>query len=240
MAKRGRPNRSNPHAEHLIFRTELSVCPACGEPLTSLGNAAHSVKTVQTLAGEFHVVAYSRLCANPECKKYGIHYHAVGHLYIALPFETYGLDVVAFIGWQRDQELRRFSEILSLLQGRGIRINERSVGRLYRLYQALVTGNWKKVQERLETVAQEHGGLVLAAGGLKPNGCGSPLYVLYEVLSGTPVHGMWIEQADASHLTIWLRRCPLGDFKVLATLSDNEKALVRALKTVWSESPHQL
>jgi len=134
MVQRGRPNRSNPYAERLIFRTELSVCPAYGEPLTSVGNAAHSVKTVQTLAGEFHVVTYSRLCANRKCEKYGTHYHAVGHLYIALPFETYGLDVVAFIGWQRDQKQRQFSEILSLLQGRGIYINERSVGRLYRLY----------------------------------------------------------------------------------------------------------
>lgn len=240
MAKRGRPRRSNPHAERMIFRAELSVCPACGEPLTSVGNAAHSVKTVQTFEGEFHVVAYSRLCANSECEKCGTHYHAVGHLRIALPSETYGLDVVAFIGWQRDREQRRFSEIVSMLHERGIIINERSVGRLYRLYQALVKGGWKQVQERLEQAAQEYGGIILAADGLQPDGCEATLYTLYEALSGTPVEAMWIEQADAPHLTAWLRRCSLGDFKVLATLSDNEKALVIALRRVWPEAPHQL
>jgi hypothetical protein len=240
MAGKGRPKRSNPQAERKIFRAELSNCLVCGEPLTSVGNVAHSAKTVQTFEGEFHVVAYSRLCDNPQCDKCGHHYHAVGHLRVALPYETYGLDIVAFIGWQRDRGQRRFSEITLMLNHEGIVINERSVGRLYRLYQALLKGCWKKVQERLEQAEQEYGGLILAADGLQPDGCGGTLYVLYEVLSGTPVHAMWIEVADTVHLTDWLRPCPLADFKVLATMSDHEEALVKALTTVYSEAPHQL
>ena len=88
MAKRGRPKRSNPQAERKIFKAELESCPACNERLTSIGNAAHSKKTVQTLKGEFHVVAYSRLCDTPGCEKEGHHYHGVGHLQIALPGES--------------------------------------------------------------------------------------------------------------------------------------------------------
>ena len=172
MVKRGRPQRSNPQAERKIFTAELTGCPTCHEPLSSVGNTAHSIKTVQTFAGEFHVVAYSRLCACPECEKYGHHYHGVGHLQVALPGETYGMDVVAFIGWQRDREHRRFSEIKVLLNDKGIVINERSVGRLYRLYQALVKGGWKKGQARLAQAEREHGGLILAADGLQPDGCG--------------------------------------------------------------------
>jgi hypothetical protein len=218
----------------------LAACPTCHQPLSSVGNSAHSIKTVQTFEGEFHVVAYSRLCDHPECEKHGTHYHAVGHLHIALPGETYGLDVVAFIGWQRDREQRRFSEIRVMLEDKGIVINERSVGRLYRLYQALIKGGWKKGRERLARAEREHGGLILAADGLQPDGCGGTLYVLYEVLSGTPVLAMWLETADALHLTAWLRQAPVADFKVLATMSDHEEALVIALRTVWSEAPHQL
>lgn len=88
MAKRGRPKRSNPQAERKIFTAELASCPACGEALTSVGNSAHSIKTVQTFAGEFQVVAYSRLCGNSDCDQYRTHYHAVGHLQVALPGET--------------------------------------------------------------------------------------------------------------------------------------------------------
>jgi len=240
MAERGRPPRSNSQAERLIFGAELSNCPVCGVPLTSAGNAAHSAKTVQTFDGEFYVVAYSRLCGNSQCAKYGNHYHAVGHLRVALPNETYGLDIVAFIGWQHDREQRRFSEIAKTLNRRSIAINERSVGRLYRLYQALLKGSWEKIQKRLQQAEQEYGGLILASDGLQPDGCGGMLYVLYEVLSGTPVHAMWIEVADAIHLTAWLKQRPLVEFKVLATMSDHEDALVIALTTVYSKAPHQL
>jgi hypothetical protein len=208
--------------------------------LSSVGNSAHSIKTVQTFEGEFHVVAYSRRCDNRECEQYGRHYHAVGHLQVALPGETYGLDVVAFIGWQRDREQRRLSEIKVLLNDKDIEINERSVGRLYRLYQALIKGGWKKGQARLAQAEQEYGGLILAGDGLQPDGCGGTLYVLYEVLGGTPVSAMWLETADAIHLTAWLRQAPVADFKVQATMSDHEDALVIALTTVWADAPHQL
>jgi hypothetical protein len=80
------------------------------------------------------------------------------------------------------------------------------------------------------------------ADGLAPDGEGPQLYVLWEVLSGTPVSGMLIDQADTSHLTDWLTGCRdlTGHLPVLALLSDKEKALVTALRTVWSEVPHQL
>jgi hypothetical protein len=240
MAKRGRPKRSNPQAERKIFRAELAACPTCNQALSSVGNSAHSIKTVQTFEGELHVVAYSRRCANPTCEQYGHHYHAVGHLGVALPGETYGLDVVAFIGWQRDREHQRFSEIRRKLNDKGIEINERSVGRLYRLYQALIKGGWKKGQARLAQAEAEYGGLILAGDGLQPDGCGGTLYVLYEVLSGTPVSAQWLETADAIHLTAWLRQAPVADLKVLATMSDHEEALVIALTTVWVDAPHQL
>ena len=84
MAKRGRPTRSNPQAERKIFKAEIEVCPSCNEKLTSVGNTAHSKKTVQTLDGEYQVVAYSRLCNTNGCEKKGHHYHAVGQLGIAL------------------------------------------------------------------------------------------------------------------------------------------------------------
>jgi transposase-like protein len=68
------------------------------------------------------------------------------------------------------------------------------------------------------------------------------LYVLWEVFSGTPISGMLIDQADEKHLTDWLNECRdlLDDMPVLALLSDKEKALVGALRAVWSTAAHQL
>ena len=99
---------------------------------------------------------------------------------------------------------------------------------------------YKKVRSRLAKTEQEYGGLVLASDGLKPDGCGGTLYVLYEVLGGTPVAAAWQEVADTIHLTAWLQQSEAADFKVLATMSDHEEALVIGLNTVWSDAKHQL
>jgi len=242
MAEKRRPKRRNPKAERLTFVCELECCPKCGERLSSEGCAAHSDKTVQTLDGDFYVVAYSRVCQNAECDAYGTHFHAGGHLRVSPPYSTYGLDVIAFVGIQRDREHKQFAEIQGLLNERGVAINDWSVGRLYRLFLALVEGTWPQRRERMAAAAAKHGGLILMADGLAPDGEGPQLYVLWEVLSGTPISGMLIDQADTSHLTEWLTGCRelMGDLPVLALLSDKEKALVAALRTVWSEVPHQL
>jgi hypothetical protein len=242
MAEKRRPKRRNPQAEHLTFVCELEYCPKCGERLSSKGSAAHSDKTVQTLDGDFFVVAYSRVCQNPECDEYGTHFHAGGHLRVSPPYCTYGLDVIAFVGIQRDREHKQFVEIQGLLNERGVAINDWSVGRLYRLFLALIEGTWPQRRERMAAAAAKHGGLILMADGLAPDGEGPRLYVLWEVLSGTPISGMLIDQADASHLTDWLTACRdlTDNLPVLALLSDKEKALVAALRTVWPEVPHQL
>lgn len=242
MAEKRRPKRRNPNAARLSAVCELENCPHCGKRLSSVSNAAHSHKTVQTLAGTFYVVAYSRVCHNRECSGYGTHFHAAEHLKVSLPYSTYGLDVVAFVGVQREREHRQFTEIQEQLNQRGVEINDTSVGRLYRLFTALLEGAWPQRRERVAQAAAQHGGVILMADGLEPDGAGPQLYVLWEVFSGTPVGGMLIDKADETHLTQWLGECRdrLGDLPVLALLSDQEKALVAALRTVWPQAPHQL
>jgi hypothetical protein len=194
------------------------------------------------MQGEFYVVAYSRVCQSGECDKYGTHFHAAEHLKVSPPYSTYGMDVIAFVGIQRDREHKQFGEIQRLLNERGVEINDWSVGRLYRLFLALLEGSWPRRRERMATAAAQHGGLILMADGLAPDGAGPQLYVLWEVLSGTPISGMLIDQADTPHLRKWLTECRalLDGLPVLALLSDQEKALATALRTVWKDARHQL
>jgi hypothetical protein len=240
MAKqpKHRPHREYPEAKRVIVECELTTCPHCGSILKAR-KPWHSRKQVQTLAGPLFVAGRSKECANPTCSHHGEHYYASRTLLISLPYSTYGLDVLAFIGWQHEHEHRQLKEIQGELNRRGIAINERNVGKLYRQFLALLAAADQKALRQLEATAAQHGGLIWAIDALQPEGSGSLLYVLYEVLSGTAVAAAQLEQATAEELATWLAPYRQLPFAALATLSDGEEAIIGALKHSWPAAPHQ-
>jgi hypothetical protein len=190
-------------------------------------------KTVQTLSGPLFVAGKSKVCVNPACSHPGRHYYASGVLWISLPRSTYGLDVLAWIGWQHEHEHRQLAEIWRELNQRGIVVNERNVGKLYRQFLALLGGLTERKRQRLAAVAEQSGGLIWAIDALKPEGYGTLLYVLYEVLSETPMAAIALDHPTADELADWLRPYQALPFPVLATLSDGEEAIIAAFRTCW-------
>jgi hypothetical protein len=79
-------------------------------------------KTVQTMSGAVFVAGKSKECKNLACTHFNKHYYAGGVLKYSLPNSTYGLDVLAFIGWQHENEHQQLIEIQENLNQRGIEI----------------------------------------------------------------------------------------------------------------------
>jgi hypothetical protein len=158
---------------------------------------------------------------------------------ISLPHSTYGLDVLAYIGWQHEHEHQQLVEIQRELNEREILINERNTGKLYRQFLALLGGLNERLEKRLKETAEEHGGLIWALDALQPEGHGTLLYVLYEVLSSTPVAAIQLEHAKTRELVEWLAPYKALPYAVLATLSDGENAIIEALETCWPAAPRQ-
>lgn len=235
---RHRPERSFPEAPRLIVECELERCVHCGAPLVPSGTW-HVRKQVQTLAGPLFVAGKSKQCSNAECAHASQHYHASGVVRISLPHSTYGLDVLTFIGWQHEHEHRQLVEIQGQLNARGILVCERNVGRLYRQFLALLGGLTAETEQQLAETAERHGGLIWGIDALQPEGHGTLLYVLYEVLSGTPVAGIQLEHATCEELVEWLQPYQALPHQVLATLSDGEEAIMAALEQCWPEAPRQ-
>jgi len=235
---RHRPQRSFPEAERVILECELEECVHCGRPLVP-GGTWHVRKYVQTMRGPLFVAGKSKKCNWPDCSHSGHHYHASKVLRISLPQSTYGLDVLTFIGWQHDQEHKQFVEIEEKLKQRGIEVSERHVGRLYRQFLALLGGMNKSVKQRLDETVEKHGGVIWGIDALQPEGHGTLLYVLYEVLSGTPVAGIQLDHPTAEELIEWLEPYQALPYQVLATLSDGEKAIIAALEIYWPDVPRQ-
>lgn len=179
---RHRPTRKFENAKRVILECDLDTCPHCGVSL-KFRNTWHMRKYVQTLKGALFVAGKTKECPNLECTHTGKHYYASKALMISLPKSTYGLDVLAYIGWEREHEHKQFVEIQRDLNQKGILINGRNTGKLYRQFLALLGGMSDAAREKLEETVAEHGGVIWALDALQPEGDGTLLYVLYVGLS---------------------------------------------------------
>jgi hypothetical protein len=235
---RHRPVRRFPDAPRQIVDCPFAVCLHCGAALASR-RPWHTRKTVQTLAGPLFVAGKSKECVNTACPQVGMRYYASQVLAVSLPKSTYGLDVLAFVGWQHEHEHRQLVEIQRLLNARGVLINERNVGKLYRQFLALLGGLSPQREARVAAAAAAHGGVVWAVDALQPEGDGTLLYVLYEAVSGTPISALAATHASAAELSAWLQAAQQLPYRVLATLSDGEASIGAALRACWPSAPHQ-
>ena len=235
---RHRPHREYPDAKRLVLDPDIVNCPICNQALKARRNW-HSRKTIQTLNGPLFVAGKTKECVNPTCRNYHKRYYASRVWLYSLPGSTYGLDVLAWIGWQHEHEHRQLVEIQRQLNQRGVAVNERNVGKLYRQFLALLSATSENTRESLAKTVQEYGGLIWAVDALEPEGPCGWLYVLYEVLSGKPVAALQGERIDQKDLEDWLRPYQSLQLPVLATLSDGERTIMAAFTTCWPEAPHQ-
>jgi len=233
---RHRPERSYPEAKRLIFVSALDTCVHCGAELKLRPNW-HVRKTIQTMQGPLFLAGRAKVCPNVECTHGGTRYYASQVLLLSLPNSTYGLDVLAYIGWRHEHDQRQLVEIQRELNQKGIEINERNVGKLYRQYLALLGATSEVIRKKLAAIVEKHGGLIFGVDALQPEGHGSLLYVLYEILSGTVVSAIQLESPNEKELTDWLMT--YQDYPVLASVSDGEERIIAALRAVWPNAPRQ-
>jgi hypothetical protein len=233
---RHRPLRKNTKAKRQIFTSDLKYCAHCGAELKPRPNW-HTRKTIQTMKGPLFIAGKAMECVNTACTHVGTRYYASQVLMYSLPFSTYGLDVLAYIGWRHEHDLRQLVEIQRELNQQGVEINERNVGKLYRQYLALLGATSEGILNKLDEVVEKHGGLILGVDALQPEGYGSLMYVLYEILSETVVSAIQLERPGEKELAAWLLK--FENYPVLATLSDGEDRIIAALQAAWPNAPRQ-
>jgi len=233
---RHRPVRRYPEAKRQIFVSAMNTCVHCGTELKLRPNW-HVRKTIQTLNGPQFLAGRAKICTNAECSHCGTRYYASQVWMLSLPSSTYGLDVLAYIGWRHEHEQRQLVEIQRELNEKGIEINERNVGKLYRQYLALLGASSEELRKKLDAIVAKHGGLIIGVDALQPEGHGSLLYVLYEILSGTVVSAIQLEPPNEQDLTDWLKT--YESYPVLGCVTDGEERIIAALRAVWPNAPRQ-
>ncbi len=217
-----------------VYSCELERCPVCEGMMETIYTSGR--KTVQTMNGMLEIAQRPKRCGNPGCVASQVTRYSARWQQIAPISCTYGYDVIAQIGWQRQVGHQIFGEIHAELR-KELQISETQVRVLYhQRYLPLLACHARQEWERLQAVALL-GGLILELDGLAPEGGEPQLWVVREVQTGLILRSGWMSQQDQSAFVHFLQ--PIADLglAVLAVMSDKQRGLVPAIAEVFRECP---
>ncbi len=189
---------------------------------------------MQTLKENIYVTSRGRYC--PEHP--ALIYVSAEAARLTLPHRSYGLDVLARIGYQRDNWQMTMPQIRAELPEH-IQVSERHLRTLYQEYLALLSCADRLDVEELKEAAQKYGGLILSIDGLEPEGGQPQLWVAREILTDTILAAGYLPRVDETTLKAFLEPVKALDLPWLATVSDKQVALINALHATWEQLPHQ-
>ena len=224
--------------ERTIYQPELPACPVCSGPL-ALYNYLAGDKTVQTLDSVLSIASRPGHCADPACPGHTMRLLSAQGQQIAMPGSTYGYDVLARIGWLRQERRETYAEIQTELS-RQVQISKTHVRYLYhQFYLPLLACHARQHWARLEQAAQQHQGLIIALDGLAPEGGEPQLWFIRELLTGLALRSGWLSQQDHATFEAFLEPVAQLPWPILAVLSDKQKGLLPAVDKVLPHSWHQ-
>ena len=224
--------------ERHIYKTEIIDCPHCGRPL-QVQRHYQWRKTVQHLDKVVYVASQGKVCSNAQCPHRDQVYSAAAAQMVTVPGCTYGLDVIAQVGWWREQEHLNRPQIHGRLQKHGVQVCEREVDHLYAQYQVLLACAERLDKPQLGQLVAERGGLIISLDGLAPEGATEQLWLVREVQSDLVLVVGWLPRVNHETLAALLKPVAALELPLLATLSDKQGCVKKALNSVWPDVPHQ-
>lgn len=223
------------HMKPIVYSCELDSCPTCGMPMKVA--YVSGPKAVHTMTGQVSIAHRPKRCAAPSCTRQGIICKSAGWQQLAPCHGTYGYDVVAHIGWQRQTGCQSFQAIRDDLHHR-MPISESQVRHLYHeCYLPLLACHERQHRAKLTAVAKE-GGLILSLDGLMPEGGEPQLWVVRELHTGLTLRTGWLGQEAEDTFAEFLQ--PIADLglPVTAVLTDKQRGLVPAVTAVFPRAKH--
>lgn len=232
-----RKNGRVPAATEQVLTCLRTHCDCCGH---SISVAYRTRRTITTLQGNCQLILRVRRCRYPQCEWYHRSFRPEEEGRWALPHGEFGLDVIAFIGTLRFRDHRSIPEIHQALRDRGVPIAERTVTHLLQRYEELVALRLSD-QRRFHEQFKEQGHIILAIDGLQPDVGHEVLWVLRDCLSGEVLLARSLLSACEADLARLIREAQEAvDVPIRGVISDGQRSLRNAVRTVLPDIPHQL
>ena len=228
-----------PNVERVTFRPENDTCPHCGSPL----KYCHAVwrKTIITLTSVLYVSNLGFRCTGTECPYPRVVWRSAVADSLALRGYSFGLDVLVHVGVLRFTHNYTREQIhQELVNQHGIQISERSVQYLYEGYMRLLESTNDQKIAKVAPMIKENGGMVISLDGVQPERGHETLWVVREVLTGTPLRASVLSTSDTESIKRLLQPVVELGLPILGVISDAQSSIRRAVKELLPNVPHQL
>jgi len=218
------------------YTYELETCSICGHPLMQ-EEYTNGRKIVQTMESVMKIAYCPKRCLNPDCDGQGANLRSAGWQQIAPLHGTYGYDVIANIGWQRQTWHQNFNEIHNGLV-KHLQISESQVRYLYTYqYLPLLACHERDSWEDLVHVSKKIG-LVLTLDGLAPEGGEAQLWLIRELRTGKTLRSGWMSEQSQVAFENFLKPIVEAELRVVAVMSDKQRGLLPAIKNIFPQATH--
>jgi hypothetical protein len=219
-----------------VYQCELEMCATCGNTLERSVNV-NGRKIVQTMLEVMKIAYYPKQCPMPNCTGQTSRLRSAEWQQIAPLNGTYGYDVIARIGWQRQTQHQTYEEIHNDLLST-VQISKSQIRYLYTYqYLPLLACHERGSWEELMRVSDEMG-LILTLDGLAPEGGEPQLWLIRELRTGMTLRSGWMSEQSQTAFENFLAPIAEQGLRVEAVMSDKQRGLVPAVKATFSGAKH--
>src|SRR3989441_4359683 len=238
-----RYSRSYPKVIRRWYRPVEHECLWCHRTLREA--VAVSRRTVITLEGVIKVTHAGYRCPDAQCPGHERTHRSAEADALALPWFTYGLDIVLLVGRLRLREHQTVDEIhqevLRLLLPLGVKIARREILYLFEAYCTLLRASSEAKDDR-EWLAQvkKNGGIIVSVDGIQPEKGNETVYLVRDALTGRVLAAENVTSSETAVMKALLTPVVALGVKVLGTITDAQESELKAVEELWPEVPHQV
>jgi hypothetical protein len=238
-----RHSRSYPNVIRRWYRPVEHECLACHRTLREA--VAVSRRTVITLDGIIKLNHAGYRCPDVECPGHQRTYRSPVADALALPYFTFGLDIVLLVGrlhlgkHQTVDEVHE--ELLERLAPLGVTISRREILYLFEAYCTLLRAS-SEAKEDQPWLAQvkKNGGIIVSVDGIQPEKGNETVYVVRDALTGRVLTAEQVTSSETAVMKALLAPVVALEVPVLGTITDAQESELQAVEQLWPKVPHQV
>src|SRR6266571_4738126 len=235
--------RSYPTLTRRWYRPVEHEYPDCHRKLREVKTL--SKRTVITLREVIKVTHAGYRCPDAQCPGHQRTHRSAQADALALPWFTYGIDIVLLVGRLRLREHQTVDEVhqelLTRLEPLGVRIARREILYLFEAYCTLMRAS-SEAQDDQEWLAQvkKNGGIIVSVDGIQPEKGNETVYLVRDALTGRVLAAENVTSSETAVMKALLAPVVALKVKVLGTISDAQESELLAVQELWPDVPHQV